>query len=294
MEYVVTDSHIEETLAKVKKKIPYIDRVTIWLDTSAHMIDLSGIKEFCGGEVFERHTPMRKNPKWKCKIDLFQPSREAFILIKNQLCASYLINYFEPSLDYITDTHANAKAIQEFFEGTLIKKWHKNKHIKKYDTGVYFGPRKTASNFVSYCGKPSKMNDKPCCHIEMRFHGSPTVRRAGIDCLDALIKFDPYRFWKKYLNLRRLEDMKKLGSAIVREYPKSYKYKRPIRKMAAILFLRGYAQVGDEYDSVISAQGIIDNGKSFNGRRYLLVIPNAPFLPSNIICKRMNKILLSH
>lgn len=281
MEIFIPDSHIEEILAKISARIPYIDKVNIWLDDRSYNIKRGELEKFCG-RLFVKKKPMSFSSKWIRKIELLQPRKEAFLFLKENLSCDYLINYFEPSLDFIVETQSNLRALQEFFDKTLIKKWHLRNHIKKWGTGHYLAPRKSSSNALYYTGKLSKVNGKLCCHLEMRFKGKSAVNMHGIKSFDDLIEFSHRDFWGRHLNLRRINtSVEKIGNAILKKNAKPqhcyFRYSN-VRRKIGTSFLRA-VQIGNEDDSVTSVQAFIDLGRNFNLRRYVKEIPNERFLP---------------
>lgn len=274
------DIYTLSIVEKIKDKISYIDRVTFWLPTDRPDFDVKVLKDFCSRAPRVTKEPMRSNSAWNCKIELFQPTEEAFIYLRENIITTYLINHFEPSLDFIAETVIDAENLKDFFIQHIIKRWQRGEINSKFENGFYFKKRMSASNLLGYHGRPSKISSEPCCHIEMRFQGRQAVKRAGISSFDDLISFNHRTFWNKYLQLRRIKDVELIGKAIIKLHGKAQPvYTGSARRRTGSLFLRGHAQIGDANDGMITAHGLLANGKAFNGARYLEVIPNEPFLP---------------
>lgn len=275
-----TDIYLQSIVEKIQDKIPYIDRVNFWLPTDRPNFDVKALKNYCGREPRVTKKPMYLNPTWRCLLELFQPTEEAFIYLQWNIVTPYLINHFQPSLDFITEDLTDAETVKDFFIQHLIKRWQRGEIENKIGSGFYFKERKAASNLLGYHEKLSKINSRPSCHIEMRLQGSVAVKRAGIGRFEDLINFNHRTFWNKHLQLRRIKDVELIGKAIIKLRGKAQPfYTGSARRRTGSLFLRGHAQVGDANGGMITAQGLLANGRAFNGARHLEEIPNEHFLP---------------
>lgn len=95
---------------------------------------------------------------------------------------------------------------REWFERHCVMKWRWAGHMHDEENGLYFVDYRSrntrpARDFVLYDDKPSKITGAPCTHLEMRFLTAASVRRAGFENIDDLIKLNPYQLSSKYLKI---------------------------------------------------------------------------------------------
>jgi hypothetical protein len=139
---------LAEITGKIKDKKLYFDRVRIWFDTKVPPGTRNALKRYCGG-LKRRTKPMRyrrggvrvEDPKWLSSWDLLQPTNKAFEYLRQRTAGEYLINYVEITLDWITDTREDARALQQFLEGHLIKRWRGQQRCLVHRGTFYIGSR---------------------------------------------------------------------------------------------------------------------------------------------------------
>jgi hypothetical protein len=253
---MVTDADIhligiDDVLLRAEQKIPYIDRMRIWLSGKPNF-KLSELRKLCGG-VRGVPGPMKHLnkdtgewipvPEWRYLLRLSQPKIDALIYLMDKLKRSkYLINYVELTLDFTTATHEYRNFLRGFFDRCWVKRWNisgdtvlkvsrtspkaKAKpgfHEDDADTWIgttYIGSLNSPVRYVIYSDKPSKINGQLCCHLEVRFKGNAALKREGLATFYPYIQDDFfYKFWKKHLQLRRPKEKEFVKSEIERIVP---------------------------------------------------------------------------
>jgi hypothetical protein len=327
---MVTDANIHEIsieniLERIDDKLPYIDRMRIWLTDKPHF-KLSELRKFCGGVRGEQGFMKFKNkvtgewitvPPWRYNLTLSQPTIDALIFLMNNLkLVQYLINYVELTLDFTAATHEHRNFLRGFFDRCWVKshnvsgdtvlkvtkippdtKAKPHDHVDDSMTWIgttYIGSVRSPIRYVIYSDKPSKINKKFCCHLEVRFQGSAALKDAGLNTFFSYLKDDFfYKFWRKHLRLRRPKDKELVKSEIERIVRKKMERKSDHVSENTNLFrrLRG----GKEHtiaittttlrrlfskDLMYRAQNIVDFGKYVDSkRRFLETLPNDELLP---------------
>jgi hypothetical protein len=258
---------LAEIVAKIKGKKPYFDRVRVWFDTKVPP-ELPHIgKPFCGRKTKKGTQPMSyqiggrwfEDPQWLSSWDLFQPTNDAFEYLRDHTEGDYLINYLEITLDWITDTHEDARALQRFLEGHLIKQRRGQQHCLKYRGTFYIGSRLPHgyTRLDVYSDRPSKVaeGNTPCCHVEWTLQGSrriKTYKDVKIKEFDDLLTFNHRTFWGSHLILRDIISLEIFGKTL-RGQRRRKKPSAPVDRRAwnedendAYLYLRGCCWLPDD------------------------------------------------
>jgi len=293
----------EKALPLIKEIIPYVDRITIWLDRTPNFTE-EQLNDFCGS-VHTAEGPMKYPykstggfvvvPKWRFEIDLFQPTLNAFEFLAENLHRpiEYYINYVELSLDFITDSNDNRDILRYFFEMRWIKQWHvrgKTKTIVRENEPplpdtfpirgtTYYNDRRSRVNYLMYSDKPSKVNNEPCCHLEARLKGRKAIEENKVNTLEAYLDSNLlHEFWKKHLNLKTPNDPQSTREIIEETFIKRRRRKRrDLQGMKRHMALLHRIFAYENY----SAQVNVDIGKYVADKRKLTeTILNTDFLPS--------------
>jgi hypothetical protein len=207
------------------------DRVTVWLDRPELPVPDQRLKSQCTALVVSLRQ-MRYNPRWKLKVDIFQPTIECLRRLAQALeqDVGALITYIEIACDIPTSGKKQALKWRNHFLAEARVKYQRQVVIRHL-TNWYYGRRnyyaghekpesmsgdkarhgdKRGSMLVVYADRPSKLNnsqpketDTPSCHIECRSSGSNALSRIGIASLLDLIDFDHSKFWTEYVRLYR-------------------------------------------------------------------------------------------
>jgi len=85
------------------------------------------------------------------------------------------------ALDLITGDADAASSIQDFLDTYQTKPWRGRQRQAKHGTTSYSSnTRNVPIVVVKYSDKPSKINGRPCCHVEWRIQTGAGVSSAGV------------------------------------------------------------------------------------------------------------------
>jgi hypothetical protein len=299
--YIATPDKVRRKIRWIK---PYVDRITIWFSHYPRY-DIPFLKTLCIGGAFPNTEKTIKIADVVCryKLDLYQPTRAAFNYLINNARPSirHFVNSVEMSLDFTTETEHDLRYVRSFFERHWTRRWHKsgwykklirrhrvrmgqkryiNNFVQTFNHGmIYYHDRKSGVHYKLYSDYLSKVNRKPCCHLEVKLQKYSNLWKAHLDSLDAYLESGVFRrFWENHLQLREARgesEVKRIINDTVRRNMEGQSEKK-IRQTILRIFKTAY-HGEDNY----IAQEIVDKGKFVDGLHQLLVeIPNQPFLPS--------------
>jgi hypothetical protein len=125
------------------------------------------------------------------------------------------------ALDLITNDLYEAWILKEYLDVHQVKKYRGKQSINRVKETSYSSATPSVNtNLVKYATRPSKVNGKPCCHIEWRTISAAANRAAKFASLADLAELDYYLFWKRRIVLRSASpDPEKVGR-IARGQPK--------------------------------------------------------------------------
>ena len=94
----------------VKNSLAYVDQVRVWLPRRLVDKQVKQLMRLCV-KIHLNYEPMPYHHKWRQRINLFQPTAEAFDYLVKITKGNHFINYVELALDLITD---NPKELEEY------------------------------------------------------------------------------------------------------------------------------------------------------------------------------------
>jgi hypothetical protein len=287
-------------LEKIVDVLPYIDRMVIWFGDKP-AFDLKKLESMCAGikknkvgfmRYYDKKAgKTRFNHRWKYKLELIQPNKNAIRYLKKMTKCLYMINYVEIALDYIVRTDKDLNEVRNFFERHWVKKWHgKQKIIRKgseiyswdseygnREATTYYCSRKSSVNCLMYSDRTSKINDKPCCHLEVRISGRAAVKRAQLHEYDAFLGKKFFKnFWEKRLELFSIKDSAYIKKMTMKTLLKEDSAKTDRQRTILQNLWSDMFHIGGG----LRTQNFVDHGKGINAkRRFLEKIDNRRFLP---------------
>lgn len=162
---------------------------------------------------------------WATKIELRQPTPEAFIELSNMLGIRHLtrVSYAEVAIDWLTSDTESAAAVAEYLLEHMLVPWARERVNIEEETAYFH--RRTNKNGnpsphvpVLYADRPSKLlarrYPEPCCHFEHRFNGHAACSSIGLNTLADCIAFDHHAFWRSTLRLCEFSSKMDLGAAL--------------------------------------------------------------------------------
>jgi len=258
----------------------------MWFKREITHSEIKSINALCGPKrMFPKIEDMPVRPQWKCRHIFQQPKSEVFNYLADLFADDDIwINRVDVALDLITEGPKQAILLNEYCVQHIYHPWHSQHQIVRYLNTTYTAERGASRVFAIYSDKPSKVTNQPCCHIELRFSGADSVRRAGFLIVHDLKNLNYREFWKKYLRFREF-DNEKLGRHFLRQpYAKKpwiveYVKGRPFDKFRRTGWLIHRASALTEKPA--SVQEVLDffRDSKFNPSKCINTIDTTSFLP---------------
>lgn len=286
---------INTVLSLIDEKLPYIDRVKLWLNAEPDF-SIDTLESYCGSlRARPNRMPINRSPiDWCYFIDMSQPRRGAFTYLQRNIRRPtlYHFTYAELSLDFTTSSLANLLTIRSFFDRHWVQPHHRSGYVtmadeesRYYDEDdlvnlytTYYGRRTATVKHLMYSDRPSKVNQGMCCHLEVRMQNSRTLQRAGLNHFSAFLEPELHRnFWTKRLQLRAMRNFEEIKSEtmIILRDSMRQSSDQNFRKTYNLLMRLFKA------DGLERSQHLVDHGKLVNAKkRFTALIDNQPFLPA--------------
>lgn len=206
-----------------------LDRLTLWLDTPMQRDNLS--------KDLRRKTTitakcMHRNPQWKCKIDIFQPTYYDLKNLHDDLggWVQCLPNYVELKIDLLAHGLAEAICMRNSLL-SVAKFKHIQNRFSAFKSTLYAGKRSALDSkgfakkdrhvIAAYCDKACKdlrAKEYPeltaCMHLEHRLFGAHALASHGISSLEDLLIFDHISFHNRMQRMHILPSQKELGELL--------------------------------------------------------------------------------
>jgi hypothetical protein len=201
----------------IKERCTYLDRLRIWFDTDRPLFTSNELQLLQTTDRVPQidFKPMRFSSQWKQNLDLFQPTPDVLIRLKEQLrptLVAYRITYAEMAIDFITKTQEDADGIRHLLVSAMSHHAGK-RYLYQADSGhaVYFADMKHKIVPVIYSDQPSKFTQEPRAHLEFRLRNSRACKRHQLFTLDDLIDFNFLAFFEKSLTLYKKPSKAEIG-----------------------------------------------------------------------------------
>ncbi len=254
--------------------VAYVDRVYVWLTYPLWEEQLEAARQQSGANIWDWNDPMFRNPKYVQCLDIRQPTREQLRLLQRHIPSDAWVNRGEFAYDFIAAGSESARLMQREWDARSSKtyqtrdKWYESgnsvngRHQPYTIETSYTDPRGASSNLVAYSSKVSKVNGKPCLHVELRLSGKAAMVAAGITKFRDLATFDLVALLRKrvILLVPKTDILERVGRdlikrGLVRRQKMSSRYMGIYRrsnpsKRAANLVLRAHQidEVADCHD----------------------------------------------
>jgi len=200
------------------------DYVKVWLPRPLSDDKLQWLRARCG-----KLPRPYVNRYLQQRLKLYQPRREALQFLAC-IDGAY-INLVEAALDWVFSCEADLDEAVAFLRRHIVKSYHRGEirfypedigHTDNSDFAVmnsdrrantrYSNSRKSATNFVDYPDRPSKVTGElHCLHVEWRMQRGSALVRAGLPKVADLLTLNHCEFWRERLQLRMF-DLGKLPS----------------------------------------------------------------------------------
>lgn len=232
------------------------DRITVWLDRPELPIEITRLKKHCA-DVVEKLQEMPFNPRWKLKVDLFQPTIEGLELLESALGTEIAANVTKAEIacDIRSTKKGQARnRLKVFLAGAYIP--YLRQSVQRYLKTWYFGRRATENGIqpsvlVAYADKRSKLNnaqpaedDLRVLHIESRKVGTKGLKSLGIISLRDLILFNHQKFWDSNLSMYQLPKLAQLGRLLAADQGRSTDVSDTALRKRAHVWIERYSNQG--------------------------------------------------
>jgi hypothetical protein len=202
------------------------DYIKVWLPRPLSGDKMQWLRARCG----KLPPPYVNRSGWQ-RLKLYQPRCEALQFLASINGAH--LNLVEVALDWVFSCEADLDEAVAFLRHHIVKSYHRGEirfypedigHTDNSDFAVmnsdrrantrYSNSRKSATNFVDYPDRPSKVSGElHCLHIEWRIQRASALVRAGLPKVADLLTLDHREFWREQLQLRMF-DFGKLGRTV--------------------------------------------------------------------------------
>ena len=243
--------------------VAYFDRVYVWLKYPLWDEQLEDARQRSGANIRDWNYTMPWGP-YHQRLDIRQPTREQLRLLQPYIPSDALVNGGEFAYDFIAAGSESARLMQREWDARSFKtfqtrnKWYESgssvngKHQPYTVETSYTDTRGASSNLVAYSSKVSKVNGKPCLHVELRLSGKAAMVAAGITKFSDLATLDLVALLRKrvILLVPKTDILERVGRdlikrGLVRRQKRSSRYMGIYRlsnpsKRAANLVLRAH------------------------------------------------------
>lgn len=205
--------------AEIASTWHYWDAIGLWRREPPTPQQRQALARSCGS-YWDREgslEPARFDKRLVYRIDVKQPSEACLeTLLEMESASPSHINHLQPARDECCTSRRAADRLKEFRQTHEIRLWHQpNQLLRHYVTSAgtdYDGGRTAPRMLTRYREQHSRHSgEADVVHSEFRLNGAQSVRRAGIDTIGDLLKFDHVAWWQAKTRLLTLPDFRRLG-----------------------------------------------------------------------------------
>ena len=181
----------------------YVDTVILFLSVQA-LPDgiIERLRMVNAGAVF----PARRGTRhghWGWKIVVHQPSRLALSLLDRwQQAYEGKVIRFDLASDLFADQLLACRGY--LLDHVILKYWKAGPMFEFKETTYWVdhrGCRAPTRNIGLYCDQPSKLNGRPCVHLEVKLTRGRTIRRLGISSAKDVLTVNPAELLPRLIKL---------------------------------------------------------------------------------------------
>lgn len=179
----------------------FVDHVQFWSEQKLTKRQCQVLASKCQGGVYVEDAPMEFNPRFRQRIQLKQPTQEAFEYLDEIVLRRYLINMVELASDSGFPSTQERDDVFALIDPNLVRKYRRKVfNVYRYTTEARTRydrpPGKTglALYVADHCKVTGVLN---VIHFEWRAKNAASCRKIGIKTFKDLIAFDHEAFWTK-------------------------------------------------------------------------------------------------
>jgi len=272
----------------------FIDRATLWIDKQLYgdsqLID--SLRPYCVEPEFQNRTNGSAYRIGRFALNLRQPTPAAFAILSSYGGVGDVFE-LELAWDFIMRTHCDAERFENWVRSHLVELWRGNKTVCNYEGTRYSGNRHI-NQTAMYSNRPSKIEKKPCVHLEWRMRGARAIHAAKCDLDNLAMMDDSFHraFWEKRIRFVEI-DLTKLGRIVLGmtrskgrlkqswvtkvtlpETNKIFIYDHLYR--IGCFFKRFYGLDQQELDDLQTLVDVVKKRFGVNYTQYTIVLPSPP------------------
>ena len=209
----------------------YFDKVQVWLGFKLTKEQKRELGRLCLGGIHVGKRWMKWQPRWKQRVQLYQPSMQAVELL-SEIAGTQrvLINHLELACDYAFPTVNELDAAFELVSFAWVRRWHRasqglrivgegraKRTTKRHHIGPtrYDGGRKAANRTATYREEHTRTTGElNCLHLEWRTKTARACEALKVVELRHLLEFDHEAFWSGRLKHLYAIDAERLGRVL--------------------------------------------------------------------------------
>jgi hypothetical protein len=221
--------------------IVYLDTLAVLLRRGVSARALADLGAHCG--AINVQTSRACASGFPFRMTMAQPQNEALRLIEEHL--DHIVSEFHIAYDLPARTAGDAEALTSVIQRLAIQPWHGSRKSRLMEKGVYASDkRRTARNFIIYGDKPSKVTNRPCSHVELRFNGAAACRARGVRTCGDLLSFDATKYLDRDIKLGLIDwqsarqILRQLADRESRRYPHRFRLKVRLNLIKRTIFDR--------------------------------------------------------
>jgi hypothetical protein len=187
----------------VRPSQSYLDTLIIFLPVRSLPSGIvKKLQAVNSGTVFPKpcDTPQGR---WGWRIVIHQPSEEA-VLILDQYARRY--NGKIVRLDLANDLYPDSLITwTDWLKHHLVLKYARSRDMLECERTSYWvdhrGRSAPARNVGLYRDRPSKVNGRPCVHLELKLRKARTIKRLGINRVSDILNINPAELTQRLVKL---------------------------------------------------------------------------------------------
>jgi hypothetical protein len=141
--------------------------------------------------------------RWGWSIVIHQPSEDA-VLVLDDYAQRY--NGKIVRLDLADDLFPDSlNACKDWLKHHLVLKYRRSRNMLERAHTTYWVDHRRRSaparNVALYCDQPSKVNGRPCVHLELKLRKARTIKRLGINRVSDILHINPAELTRRLVKL---------------------------------------------------------------------------------------------
>src|SRR5262249_3580526 len=139
----------------------------------------------------------KRGQLWGWRLILSAPRRSTILKLDALVRRQHgKVSRFDVALDWLV---TDPDQWQNRFVRHLVLRWRRKGPMHDIGATTYWCRPGARRNLIIYADKPSKLDGRPCCHLELRIQTVKNARAEGVTHLSDLLTLDPQRLFAKHV-----------------------------------------------------------------------------------------------